>query len=67
VAGFKNLCGEYHTASAFGLWLASNIIKHQIVPEVCMFKGNSPSSIKNIILYNHFAGQQHSLMLVSEI
>jgi 3-oxoacyl-[acyl-carrier-protein] synthase II len=65
VAGFKNLCGEYHTASAFGLWMASNIIKRQTVPEVCMLNGNAPAGVKNILLYNHFAGQQHSLMLVS--
>ena len=65
VAVFKNLCGEYHTASAFGLWLASNIIKHQLVPPVSMYKGEVPSGIKHILLYNHYAAQQHSLMLVS--
>jgi 3-oxoacyl-[acyl-carrier-protein] synthase II len=67
VAGFKNLCGEYHTASAFGLWLASNIIKRQSVPEVCMCKGIAPAGAKNILMYNHYAGQQHSIMLVSGI
>lgn len=67
VTGFKNLCGEYHTASAFGLWLVSNILKHQIIPEVCLCKGNPADNIRHILLYNHFAGQQHSLMLLSAI
>jgi 3-oxoacyl-[acyl-carrier-protein] synthase II len=67
VAVFKNLCGEYHTASAFGLWLSANILKRQVVPEVCLFNANKPLKTENILLYNHFAGQQHSLMLVSGI
>ncbi|MEI6853316.1 MAG: beta-ketoacyl synthase N-terminal-like domain-containing protein [Bacteroidota bacterium] len=67
VAVFKNLCGEYHTASAFGMWLSANIIKRQFVPEVCLFNAHKPSKIKHVLLYNHFAGQQHSLMLLSKI
>lgn len=67
VAVFKNLCGEYHTASAFGLWLSANIIKRQWVPEVCLFNANRPLKTENILLYNHFAGQQHSIMLLSKV
>ena len=67
VVVFKNLCGEYHTASAFGLWLASNIIKHQVVPPVCMYNSHAPSGIKHLLLYNHYAAQQHSLMLISMV
>lgn len=65
VAGFKNLCGEYYTASAFGLWLAANCIKRQVVPDICFYSGNSPDKIKNILFYNHYSGQQHSLMLLT--
>ncbi|MEI6124549.1 MAG: 3-oxoacyl-ACP synthase [Bacteroidota bacterium] len=64
LAGFKNLCGEYHTASAFGLWLSANILKNQWVPPVCLVQGDAPAKIKNILLYNHVAGKQHSLMLL---
>ncbi len=66
VASFKHLCGEYYTASAFGLLLAANILKRQTVPTVCQFKGDKPSNIRNIILYNHYAGDQHSVMLLSK-
>ena len=66
-AGFKNLCGEYHTASAFGLWLACNIIKRQSVPEVCLATGDVPASINNVVFYNHCAGKQHSVMILKRV
>ncbi len=66
VAAFKHLCGEYYTASAFGLWLASTIIKKQRIPGIALFKGNEPKDIRRILLYNHYAGEHHSLMLISE-
>ena len=65
VAGFKNLCGEYHTASAFGLWLAANILKWQEVPKISIYKGFRPNTIQNILLHNHVEGKQHSIMLLS--
>jgi len=65
VAGFKHLCGEYHTASAFGLWLASNILKKQRIPQVALYKGAAPKDIRHILFYNHYAGEQHSIMLIT--
>jgi len=67
IAGFKNLCGEYHTASAFGFWLAANIIKRQFVPEVCLARGNAPDEVKHVVLYNHYAGEQHSVMILKRV
>ncbi len=29
---YKHLCGEYHTSSAFGLWLTAKILKTQHIP-----------------------------------
>lgn len=65
VAAFKHLCGEYYTASAFGLWMASNIIKKQRIPLVALYKGVAPKDIRHILLYNHYAGEHHSLMLLT--
>ena len=59
--------GEYHTASAFGFWLAANIIKRQFVPEVCLARGNAPDEVKHVVLYNHYAGEQHSVMILKWI
>lgn len=63
-AGFKHLCGEYPTASAFALWLASNIIKQKQVPAVL---GTAPADqpVQRILIYNHYQNLQHSLFLVS--
>ena len=33
VTGYKHLVGEYDTASAFGMYLASKIIHGNVVPE----------------------------------
>lgn len=67
VAAFKHLCGEYHTASAFGLWLASNILKKQRIPSVALYKGASPKDIRRILFYNHFPEAQHTLMLLENV
>jgi 3-oxoacyl-[acyl-carrier-protein] synthase II len=64
-AYFKHLCGEYHTASAFGLWLAAKILKTQTVPEVCRYNYTSDRTIKNILIYNHYFGINHAMYILS--
>lgn len=49
---FKQYCGEYHTASAFALWLAVQKLS----------KGN----LNSVLVYNHFIGSDHSCMLVEK-
>ncbi len=65
VGYFKHLCGEYHTASAFALWLASNILKNKFVPDVIRLNKVSATHYRNILLYNHYRNTNHSLMLLS--
>jgi len=67
VAGFKHLCGEYHTSSAFGLWLASNILKKQRIPGIALYKGAAPKDIRHILFYNHYASEQHSIIILSAV
>jgi 3-oxoacyl-[acyl-carrier-protein] synthase II len=62
---YKNLCGEYPTASAFALWLAANIIKHDKVPAVLKYKGPKENKIKRILIYNYYQHIHHSLFLIS--
>ena len=64
VSWFKHLSGEYTTATAFALWLASNILKRKIYPEIIRVNDILPSQIRNILIYNHFRGVNHSLILV---
>lgn len=62
---FKNLCGEYMTATSFAAWLAACIIKYQKVPQKAHISGILPNHFKNILIYNHFMGVDHSLILIS--
>lgn len=66
-AAFKQLCGEYHTASAFGLWLTAMILKNGRIPENVLIDGISTGKLRNILIYNHYRNLDHSLMLVSSL
>jgi len=65
LANYKHLCGEYPTSSSFALWMVSNIIKKGIVPEVVKDGNFGSISPKKVLIYNHYQGKYHSLMLVS--
>jgi len=60
VTHFKHFCGEYPTATAFGLWLAANIARSGQIPQQAA--ANPP---KKILLYNHYLHTHHSLYLLS--
>jgi len=64
---FKDLCGEYPTASSFALWLAANILKTGSVPAVTGYKGSTENKLKRILVYNHYQHSYHSLLLVSAV
>lgn len=65
VLSFKNLCGEYFTASAFGLCLAARVLQKQEVPEAMVVEGAVPKALKNILLYNQVQGKYHTFILLS--
>jgi 3-oxoacyl-[acyl-carrier-protein] synthase II len=56
---FKQYCGEYPTATAFGLWLTSHILHQQRVPGM---EGLKP---RRILLYNHYQQTHHAAYLLS--
>ena len=64
-AYFKHLCGEYHTASSFALWIAANCIRSRQYPQILKVNSINPRHIRNILIYNHYNGVNHSLILVS--
>jgi 3-oxoacyl-[acyl-carrier-protein] synthase II len=66
-ANYKHLCGEYPVSSSFALWLASNIVKNGIVPEVILESRANLPAPKKVLIYNHYQNKYHSLMLVSAI
>jgi hypothetical protein len=64
IARFKHLSGEYCTASSFGFWLATEILRTGKIPEIAVKrKGNTP--LKKIFIYNNYRGLQHAFMLLS--
>jgi len=62
--GFKHLCGEYHTAGAFGLWLSAKILKEQRIPVLVMNSDPVKGEIRNILLYNHYLNDNHVVYLL---
>jgi len=65
LANYKHLCGEYPVSTSFALWMAANILKRQIVPDIIKEREVTTSAPKNILIYNHYLNTYHSLMLVS--
>lgn len=63
---YKHLCGEFNTASSFGFWLASKILKLQSIPEVVKLNNIKNSSFKTILLYNQYRGENHSFTLLKQ-
>lgn len=62
---YKNLCGDYPTATAFALWMAASIIKFEKVPTALDYTGPTEKAIKRILIYNQYQGIHHSLLLIS--
>jgi 3-oxoacyl-[acyl-carrier-protein] synthase II len=62
---YKHLVGEYDTASAFGLWLATKIIQNQKIPKAVLFNKNSQRKLNNVLIYNTNKRKQHSFILIT--
>ncbi|MES2762570.1 MAG: beta-ketoacyl synthase chain length factor [Bacteroidota bacterium] len=65
-ACFKNVSGEYHTASAFAMWTATKLIEKQQLPKVLAISDKTPSKIKRILIINQYLGINYSFSLLSQ-
>lgn len=63
---YKHLSGEFNTASGFSTFIACHILKNQEIPEVMMINDLKKGEIRNILLYNHLGGNDHSLVLLGK-
>lgn len=63
VISFKEYCGEYKTASAFGLFFTVKVlsVKRSIL------NSKKDQQIKYALLHNHFDGKKHGFILVKNI
>lgn len=64
---FKHLSGEFNTASGFAFFIANQILKTQEIPELLKINGVLKEDIKNVLIYNHLNGEDHSLTLLKKI
>ncbi|ASK30930.1 3-oxoacyl-ACP synthase [Chryseobacterium sp. T16E-39] len=61
---YKHLSGEFNTASGFSTFMACQILKNQEIPEIMKIQPVQKDAIKNVLLYNHLLGDDHSLVLL---
>jgi hypothetical protein len=57
---YKSLCGDYPTASSFGLWLATSVFTGTKIP------GIPTENTNNILIYNCFEKNYHSFFLLKK-
>ncbi|MBT6439647.1 MAG: hypothetical protein HOK72_08055, partial [Flavobacteriales bacterium] len=63
---YKNLVGEYPTASGFATWLAAHILAGKIIPSEAIYK-NASRLPQNILIYNNYQGTQHGFILMKAV
>lgn len=63
---YKHLSGEYNTASAFGFWVATSIIKSQVIPASVKMNTFEKTTFSKVLLYNQYQGKDQSLVLLSK-
>lgn len=63
--GFKHLCGQFDTSTAFGTWLAAKMLKTQSIPSVV--KLNDVNKVPSkVLVVNHQNKENYSLQLLSK-
>jgi hypothetical protein len=66
IARFKHLSGEYPSAASFGLWLALAILQNPRDLQHLITGPQRDTGYENIILYNCYKGEQHSIIRISK-
>ncbi|MBU2951267.1 beta-ketoacyl synthase chain length factor [Tamlana agarivorans] len=65
-AYYKHISGEFNTASSFGFWLASKVLKLQELPDLVKLNEIESSNYKTVLLYNQYRGENHSFTLLKQ-
>lgn len=63
-AVFTRLCGEFHTASAFGFWLAARILHEGNVPVVLPVRGTLPQPVRSVLVLTHHQDKEYAWTLL---
>jgi len=68
VYSYKNLVGDYPTASSFAAWLAVQVLTGKQLPDQLLVSNAfNLSKPKNVLIYNHYQGVQHGWILLSAL
>ncbi|MCF2488986.1 beta-ketoacyl synthase chain length factor [Dyadobacter sp. CY347] len=62
---YKNMVGDYPTASAFATWLAVKMLSGHPVPSQCIRDNSQGQKSRNVLIYNHYKEIQHSFILLT--
>lgn len=62
---YKHLTGEYPTASAFSVWLATQLSNTIALPLHFYKRKSNNLNHKNILIYNNYKGLQHSFIYLT--
>lgn len=62
--GYKHLVGDYNTVSGYAVWLASNILKNKEIPGILKLNSVPVEAPKNVLIYNQYLGENHSIILL---
>lgn len=66
VYNYKNLVGDFPTATAFAVWMGVHILNGKKMPdETLLTKKEVKREPKKILVYNHHKGIQHGFILMS--
>lgn len=60
--GYKHLCGEYHTASAFGMAMAVGLVSQRVAPEVLLSPGGD---CRVVLLYTLSGEGTHAITCIA--
>lgn len=61
---YKNVLGEFDTATSLSIDIALKIFKHQEIPSILNLNKEKKDSYNRILIYNQRRGKNHSLMLI---
>src|SRR5690606_4242961 len=61
---FNRLGRDYNTVTDYAMWLGSKILRSGIVPGFVKCRQADPKKLRNILIYNHYLGENHSVILL---
>ncbi|MFT3739404.1 MAG: beta-ketoacyl synthase chain length factor [Breznakibacter sp.] len=66
VVRYKHLTGEHQSASAFGMFLANNVLRNNAVPEPVLVRTGKSGDLKTALVFNYTKNEDFSFVLLSK-